>query len=225
MEKKVNNFELFRFYLMNSDEKNECTKRYELARKNCENCGKSIQAGEKVFKKIRSKRKTIAKQLFNGYESWDEESIDFGQQQKLSIDERKQMISILNDTKYSQKWHLIIAYYWYSELNRINVLDKSVGPIDWEKNIEDTPWCLKGKDTRRNTKLQDPLLIIWMLENAGIEVPESIKSCIKMRDKCFYANRETDINILDLLYEGEKGRTLGDIYWNKLMIKIKESRD
>ena len=68
---KVNNFELFRFYLMNSDEKNEFTKLYGLARKNCENCGKSIQAGEKVFNAIRSKRKTIAKQLFNGYEQWN----------------------------------------------------------------------------------------------------------------------------------------------------------
>ena len=223
MEKKVTNFELFKYYLMQEDGETEVAQYYEQARKNCEKCGKSIQAGERVFNAIRSNRKSIAKQIFDNYELWDEDNVNLGAEYNLDINEKKKLINILKDDEYSQKWHLLIAFYWYSELNMINNFpDKYVTEIEWNKNIEDTPWCLKGNI---KSTIKDPLLIIWMLEAASIMVPKSIKDCVNIEENCIYANKETDKKVLNLLFKrNDAGKVLGNIYWAKLMEKIKKTR-
>lgn len=213
---KVKNIDLFKFYLR--EEVNNCscknTRWYDEARKTCEECGMSIQAGERVFHAIRSNRRTTAGQLFENCENWNEEKISIASKTELTSSERRKILKILNANVYDQQWHLIISYYLYSSLNEQHgFLDKYVSKIEWDCEIEENPWCLKGKRSR----IRDPLLILWMLEAGGVKVPEQIISIYKNNGACKHANKETDRKVLEVFYDGKLCKDC----WKELMANIK----
>lgn len=231
----MKNKDLFKYYLsrMSEDEidnKNtfHYTKRYAFMRKECEKCGMDIQEAEKTFNRFKNRHNQHNVRINSDIRIYDlfihnRDDILTEQLFFLCDLEKTQVVEMMKiDEKYlyNQKWHLIIAYYLYSAINDYSMHKTgkkliNIASLDWEKEI--VSWTPKGNG---RYGIKDPVLLLWMIEAADVEVPEQITTFIKEIEEadCKHANKETDRIFLEKFKEADADNKL----WDKLARKICE---
>lgn len=173
-------------------------------RKKSEECGKNIQAANRLYNNLKSLSLEEPIRSTNDnkfYEQIKERTEDV--EEILKYIEQEEMIDIIKCEneylEYNEKWHLIIGYYTY------HAFDKG---IDLEKEVKN--WNLKGR-----TKLKDVLLLIWMLEAANLpkDYWKDIQECIDALEnrECQHATTEDDDNLIKFFTKE---------LWEKLSEKI-----
>ena len=186
----ISNDEIMNFYAVkDANEKiYNYTSMCRNMRRKCEKCGKSIQVAEKLynsFKKLNG-NETIRSNLNIRFYKYMIENVDgMAKKMYLCSEELRQMVRCTGHySAYNEKWHLFIGYYAVSLVEKIYEV-----PVLNEK-VKD--WKLKG-----NRAIQDPILKLWMIEAAEVEVPQNICDFITKieRKTCPHMNVEDDITM------------------------------